>query len=191
MTHLTNWTDKSAPERPRRLLALDGGGILGIITLGILREIERQLADASGEGDAFRLGRYFDYVGGTSTGAIIATGLAVGMSVSDLIDFYKRAGPLMFERRFLLSRLKSFYSADPLREQLREILGDRTLGGRRLLRRSGGTHRQLLGGRGGNREKDGTGQCQGSCESHAGSSKENRSNPRKVSANATRDHRSK
>ena len=128
MTHLTNWTEKFAPQRPRRLLALDGGGILGIITLGILREVERQLAAAAGEGDSFRLGRYFDYVGGTSTGAIIATGLAVGMSASDLIDFYKRAGPLMFERRFLLSRLRSFYAADPLREQLREILGDRTLG---------------------------------------------------------------
>ena len=64
---------------------------------------------------------YFDYIAGTSTGAIIATGLARGMSIGKLIDFYKKTGAAMFEKSHLLHRLVSFYSADPLRKQLRDV----------------------------------------------------------------------
>ena len=98
MTHLTNWQEKFATERPRRLLALDGGGIRGVMSLEILRKVEQDLAAATGKGASFRLGDFFDYIGGTSTGAIIAAGLAMGKSVQDLIDFYIEAGPLMFEQ---------------------------------------------------------------------------------------------
>jgi uncharacterized protein len=126
--YLNNWDEKYAAPRPRRLLALDGGGIRGIISLEILRKIEIQLATLTGEGKAFRLGSYFDYVGGTSTGAIIAAGLAVGKTVEELIKFYIAAGPLMFEKQALLARLRSFYQADPLKQELQDILGDRELG---------------------------------------------------------------
>src|SRR4051794_20717660 len=86
-------------DRPHRMLALDGGGIRGLITLGILEEIENKLRVKVGGGDPkFRLCDYFDYVAGTSTGAIIAAGLARGMSVADLLGFYKRAGKQMFEK---------------------------------------------------------------------------------------------
>jgi uncharacterized protein len=128
MSYLENWNSKYAAERPRRLLAFDGGGILGIISLEIAREIESQLAAATGEWAAFRLGKYFDYIGGTSTGAIIAAGLAVGKTVEELISFYHNAGPLMFKREALLARLRSFYTADPLRDQLQGVLGNRSLG---------------------------------------------------------------
>lgn len=114
-------------ERPRRMLSLDGGGIRGLITLGILEELERQLRGAVGQGRAeFRLCDYFDYVAGTSTGAIIAAGLARGMSVAELIAFYERTGRQMFEKTFLLERLKSFYKADPLQRQLQDVFGART-----------------------------------------------------------------
>src|SRR6266567_1337799 len=63
-------------ERPRKLLALDGGGIRGVLSLEILAEIERTIAAKTG---VTRLGDYFDYIGGTSTGAIIAAGLSIGM----------------------------------------------------------------------------------------------------------------
>ena len=116
-------------DRPRRMLALDGGGIRGLITLGILEEIEKKLRAKFGRGNPdFRLCDYFDYIAGTSTGAIIAAGLARGMSVADLLGFYKRTGTQMFEKSFLLARLKSFYTADPLREQLQQAFGrDTTL----------------------------------------------------------------
>jgi patatin-like phospholipase/acyl hydrolase len=128
MTHLDNWQTKFATTRPRRLLALDGGGIRGVMSLEILRRIERDLATATGKGASFRLGDFFDYIGGTSTGAIIAAGLAMGKSVQELIDFYIEAGPLMFEKSSLIGRLRSFYQADPLRKKLNSVFGERTLG---------------------------------------------------------------
>ena len=67
----------------RRLLALDGGGIRGLVTLGILEKLEADLGAASGVGASFRLSDYFDFIGGTSTGAILAAGLAIGKSVED------------------------------------------------------------------------------------------------------------
>ena len=52
--------------RPRKLLALDGGGIRGILTLQVLIKMESLLAQASGHGERFRLRHFFDYIGGTS-----------------------------------------------------------------------------------------------------------------------------
>ena len=118
----------SPAAKPRRLLALDGGGIRGVMSLEILRKIEQDLATATGKGASFRLGDFFDYIGGTSTGAIISAGLAMGKSVQELVDFYAEAGPLMFEKTWLIGRLRSFYQADPLRRKLNEVFGDRTLG---------------------------------------------------------------
>jgi hypothetical protein len=60
---------------PKRILSLDGGGIRGILTLEFLGVIESMLRKRSGRDD-FRLCDYFDLIGGTSTGSIIAAGLA-------------------------------------------------------------------------------------------------------------------
>src|ERR1039458_1502356 len=117
------WIRDHDPDRPHKLLALDGGGIRGLITLGMLREMEKKLAERSGQGNAFRLGKWFDYIGGTSTGAIIAAGLARGMSIQELIQFYRDSGKAMFENAALLKRLVNFYEADPLRDKLREVFG--------------------------------------------------------------------
>src|SRR5215472_4377434 len=86
--------ERFGTERPRKLLALDGGGIRGVLTLEILAEMERQIHDATG---IARLGDYFDYIGGTSTGSIIAAGLAIGMSATELLKFYQDFGAQMFE----------------------------------------------------------------------------------------------
>jgi uncharacterized protein len=129
MILLDNWDAKYKTARPRRILTFDGGGIRGIIALEIARKIEERLRDMTGEGDRFRLGNFFDYIGGTSTGAIIATGLALGMNVDELIDFYRRSSAPMFEKASPLPVwLRSKYRADRLRKILRDIIGDRTLG---------------------------------------------------------------
>lgn len=113
-THLNVWATKyeRQPDRGKRLLACQGGGIPGIMSLEILREIERQLAEMIGEGTGFRLGKFFDYIAGTSTGAIIAAGLAIGKSVDELIDFYFDSGPAMFESEWLFKRARALYAAD-------------------------------------------------------------------------------
>jgi hypothetical protein len=111
---------------PRKLLALDGGGIRGILTLEILLKIEQLLADATGEGEKFRLSNFFDYIGGTSTGAIIAAGLARGMSVNELLNFYQETGPAMFDKAFILNRLRYLYKSKPLAEQLQKVFGAET-----------------------------------------------------------------
>jgi hypothetical protein len=109
--------------RPRRILTLDGGGIRGILTLHVLAEIEKQLAAMSANPEAFRLCDFFDYIAGTSTGAIIAAGLARGMSTEELIAFYMAIGPQMFQKDLLLRRLQHIYKADPLAAQLKGAFG--------------------------------------------------------------------
>ena len=108
-------------SRPRKMLAIDGGGIRGLLTLGLLQSVEEKLSKASGRGVDFRLCDYFDYISGTSTGAIIAAGLARGMSCEDLIGFYRNFGVEIFEKTSILKRLSSLYKADPLRKLLREV----------------------------------------------------------------------
>jgi hypothetical protein len=123
-----------AGPRPRKLLALDGGGIRGVLTLQVLIRMEDILREASGQGEDFRLCNFFDYVGGTSTGAIIAAGLAVGMTARELSDFYIATGPAMFEKAFLLRRLKNLYKSEPLAEKLKEVYGEKTTLGSDALR---------------------------------------------------------
>ena len=118
--------DRYSRSGPRRLLALDGGGIRGALTLEILAEIERQLRELRGAGPEFRLCDVFDYVGGTSTGAILAAGLARGMSVAELLDFYVSVGPQMFDRSAIWNRWKHLYDADPLQRKLQEVFGATT-----------------------------------------------------------------
>ena len=113
-------------DRPHKILALDGGGIRGVLTLEVLVRIEKLLADATGKGKAFRLCNFFDYIGGTSTGAIIAAGLARGMSAPDLLVFYAKTGSAMFDKQSLLKRWKALYKSDPLKKQLQEVFGAQT-----------------------------------------------------------------
>jgi uncharacterized protein len=112
----------------KRLLALDGGGILGVMSLCILKRIEDQLRPLSGMDEDFRLCHFFDYIAGTSTGAIIAAGLAIGKSCSELIDFYQKSGPAMFQRASIGRRfLYHAFSADRLRDMLRKEIGAESL----------------------------------------------------------------
>ena len=53
---------------PKRILALDGGGVGAMLTAGLLVSVEAQLARLSGRA-GFRLCDYFDLIGASSTGA--------------------------------------------------------------------------------------------------------------------------
>ena len=88
-----------ASVTPKRILALDGGGIRGVLTLEYLAVIEDMLRQRTGSED-FRLCDYFDLIGGTSTGSIIAAALACGMSVKELKALYREIGTSVFDRKF-------------------------------------------------------------------------------------------
>src|SRR5262245_63092577 len=75
-----SYRDKLDKIGPRKLLACDGGGIRGIISIEVLGRIESELRKSSGN-PKLVLADYFDYVAGTSTGAIIATLIALGYSI--------------------------------------------------------------------------------------------------------------
>jgi hypothetical protein len=93
---------------PKRLLALDGGGTKGIIELAFLARMETLLREHTGAGDDFRLADWFDLIGGTSTGSIIAAGLAMGKSVAALTRLYLDLGPPACCRCLIPSRCKIF-----------------------------------------------------------------------------------
>jgi hypothetical protein len=48
------------------------------------------------------------------------------MTTAELIDFYKSSGKQMFEKAWLLERIKYFYTADPLKKQLQDVFGHDT-----------------------------------------------------------------
>jgi uncharacterized protein len=122
-------TDKLRKLPPYRLLALDGGGIRGIITLEILAEIEHLLQQELQRDGSFVLADYFDYIGGTSTGAIIATCLSIGWRVAKIQAFYEESGADMFDRASLLKRFRYKFEDEKLAVLLQRELGaDTTLG---------------------------------------------------------------
>jgi predicted acylesterase/phospholipase RssA len=98
---------------PKKILSCDGGGIRGIISVEILARLEGDLRQSLRQPDLL-LGDYFDFIVGTSTGAIIATCLSCGMSMSQVRDFYVENGSSMFEREKWFLRLHQKYAAEPL-----------------------------------------------------------------------------
>lgn len=127
MSIWANLAHRYEKARPRKLLALDGGGIRGVLTLEILLALESQLKKELNAEEDFTLSSYFDYIGGTSTGAIIAAGLSLGMPVQKLLDFYEEKGEAMFDKAFILKRLKYLYNDGPLLEELKNTFGDGNL----------------------------------------------------------------
>jgi Patatin-like phospholipase len=106
----------------KRLLALDGGGIRGLITIEVLAALERTLREQLRRGPEFRLADYFDYVAGTSTGAIIAACVSLRMSVDEIRGFYLRNGKAMFDKASLLRRFRYKYEDERLAETLKQVL---------------------------------------------------------------------
>lgn len=127
-----SYRDKLDKTGPRKLLACDGGGIRGIISIEVLARIESELRKSSGN-PKLVLADYFDYVGGTSTGAIIATLIALGYSIDETRDFYLRSGTEMFHKARLWERFRTKFEDDKLSQMLRDVIGpDTTLGSEKL-----------------------------------------------------------
>ena len=117
----------------KKILALDGGGIRGMITVEVLASIEKLLRNKLNKDTDFALADYFDFVAGTSTGAIIAACISCGMKVDEIREFYVSSGKEMFEKAALLKRFRYKYDDDKLANKLQKTFGkDTTLGSSRL-----------------------------------------------------------
>lgn len=107
-----------------RILALDGGGLRGTFTAAVLAKWDDMLK-AGGGNDLIS---HFDLVAGTSTGAILAIGLALGLRPREILDFYEKKGPKIFPKdRKLRHWLKSKHDSATLRGLLTEVYGEKTL----------------------------------------------------------------
>jgi uncharacterized protein len=71
-----------------RILALDGGGLKGAFTASAIATWEKQTG--------LRVVDHFDLIAGTSTGGILALGLGLGLSGQQMLDFYRKRGPVIF-----------------------------------------------------------------------------------------------
>ena len=123
-------------RRPFRVLSLDGGGMRGIYTAAFLGRLTDQFARIRGE-SALDLGRGFDLITGTSTGAIVGCALAVGRPMTEIVGLYREHGPKIFPHR-IAGKRSAIYRATQgsrfvregdkaLREALTAVLGDVTM----------------------------------------------------------------
>lgn len=117
-----------------RVLALDGGGLRGLVTTILLQRI----AAAPGRANFLET---VDLIAGTSTGALLALGIAHGLPLETIRDLYVTRGPAIFDDSWLddlvdLGRLRGAqYATEPLRRELTRLFGTTTLGelGKRVL----------------------------------------------------------
>lgn len=104
-----------------RILSLNGGGIRGIFQAVYLHEIAKNFHKP--------LANTFQLLAGTSTGALIALGLALEIEPSHLVDMFKTNGDLIFGRKRFASLVRkgAKYSVDPLKGLLEKTYGSKHL----------------------------------------------------------------
>ena len=157
----TNSRDRHlfGPGRPKRILSFDGGGVRGAISVAFLERIEKIFAEhqhklltdyivakeRAGLNDAtvaaarkklltFRLADWFDLVGGTSTGALIAGAIALGYNTAQIKSFYTDRAPFIFQRPFWrIPGLQAKFDARALQQEIDSIVKDCTLGSSDLI----------------------------------------------------------
>ena len=126
----------SWPEgRAFRILSIDGGGIRGIFPAAFLAGLERRWLGADS------ISSYFDLIAGTSTGGIVALGLASGHTAAEICRLYVERGPEIFppipdnwfgdlrrDWRRIFQLFKVRYDRESLVRILRELFGTRTFG---------------------------------------------------------------
>lgn len=109
-----------------RILSIDGGGIRGIFPAYILQCMTKRLD--------IRVSDIFDMIAGTSTGSIIAAGIACSIDPKIIVNMYKEFGSIIFRRKKSLwplcmrAAMHSQYESKALSGILKKVFGDTTLG---------------------------------------------------------------
>lgn len=114
--------DGPPTPRPRRILAIDGGGMRGLIPAIALAVLERTTGRPTRES--------FDFLAGTSTGAVIAGALGVGIPAERIVALYRERGPELLRRTPILGTIRRvvtghLYDVARLNRMIREELGER------------------------------------------------------------------
>ena len=120
----------------QRILSLDGGGIRGLVTSLWLGGVEDSLAHAGKPGGLLK---HFDLLAGSSTGALVACGLGIGLSPAQLADLYRDERHTIFPglASRLWSRAGRLFTQGPsaprydgagLEKVLKKVFGKTTLG---------------------------------------------------------------
>ena len=128
----------SRPQRPVdnsnsdghrfQVLSLDGGGLKGAFTAGLLAGLEQDLG--------MSITDHFDLIAGTSTGGVVALALGAGLSATVIADLYKDLGADVFRDPIGWRRLRRLvhakYGSAALRKPLERALGGRTMADSRI-----------------------------------------------------------
>ncbi|KAM9974603.1 hypothetical protein ACTFIW_008061 [Dictyostelium discoideum] len=114
-----------APKRLNRkkviVVTLDGGGIRGIVTLTILRELQKMMG--------LDIIDKAHMVCGTSTGSIIAMGRSKPLPYDEIVEIYKNFGKVIFK-----GTVKNFFvgatlaNSDKKEQELIKVFGNNTMG---------------------------------------------------------------
>ena len=113
-----------------KILCIDGGGIKGLYAATILKKFE--------EWNNCLVSDHFDMICGTSTGGIIALGISQKIPMTQICEFYKQHGPLIFDeknRRFLRTLRDSWkqifcrgkFSDENLKAALIDVFGNKKI----------------------------------------------------------------
>ena len=104
-------------EKTFNVLTIDGGGLRGMYAASIILNMEQKL------GINFK--DEFDLIAGTSTGAIIAAGLAIGLPAQSIVDLYMEKGEFIFKKNFGGGVVTPKYNNNNLKQVLEDVFGDK------------------------------------------------------------------
>ncbi|MBR4631364.1 MAG: patatin-like phospholipase family protein [Treponema sp.] len=115
--------ERNSGKKTFKILSIDGGGILGLYSVDVLDRIQREYCNGR------PLSQDFNLITGTSTGGIIALGLAIGKSAEQIKEFYLRYGESIFpkNRRKRPGVFKQKYSKASLKNALKEFFGNQRI----------------------------------------------------------------
>lgn len=127
---------KNSDVRPFRVLTLDGGGMRGLYTASLLLTLSQRFNGKYKTSDP-DIGNAFDLICGTSTGAILASALAIGISLKKVQNLYIKNGEDIFPRPMVEGLYaygwafkhanKVSANVEKLRDALENCIGDLTI----------------------------------------------------------------
>lgn len=140
---ITETAEIKEETKPFRVLTLDGGGMRGLYTAILLQRMVQlfdskyQVKKSDGSVAIPDIGKAFDLICGTSTGAILACALAVGVPIDEVIKLYIEEGKNIFPSpqpsswlKYLWAlkyRKKAAANADKLKELLDHFFKNETI----------------------------------------------------------------